>query len=261
MMHGISIITVVLNNKQGLLETVKSVLSQTIPVEYIIIDGGSTDGTLDVIDEFRPQFAHVVSEKDSGVYNAMNKGIAKATANYVLFLNAGDSFSGPHALSLLTSNSNGEDLVYGDLIVKSQKGEHVYSYPDTLDFNFFVEDTLPHPCTLIKRELFLNHGLYREDIRICADWAFFIDAIAKGNVAYRHVAKPIAVFVQGGLSSDQSRVTAEKSKYLSEEYDFFYRGYKKQKNLEQKIQYLRKSRLIRMLSKMFPPRLRDVIYK
>lgn len=242
MPEKISIITVVLNNRQGLVDTVQSVLSQTVQVEYIIIDGGSTDGTVEACQPYQERIACLVSEKDSGVYNAMNKGILKATGDYVLFLNAGDLFEGPNALKTLVSQSSGEDIIYGDLIVRSPVKEYIQRSPDQPDFAFFVEDTLPHPAALIRRSLFSEGKMYNEDMKICADWAFFLDALAKRGVSSKHVSSPVAIFLHGGISADKVKVEAEKKSYLLQHYAFYYRGYLRQRQFEQKVSYLRKSR-------------------
>src|SRR5690606_9150228 len=111
----ISIITIVYNNVQDIAYTIESALEQTYPhVEYIIIDGASTDGTMDVIERYRERIHCVVSEKDKCIYDAMNKGLAKATGDYVLFLNSGDELFDSKTLQHVVSAGRGADITYGE---------------------------------------------------------------------------------------------------------------------------------------------------
>lgn len=219
----VSIITVSLNSGSGLEETVNSILSQNYSnIDLILIDGGSTDGSLNFLKEksIKPWF--FTSEKDTGVYNAMNKGLARAAGEFVLFLNAGDYFYNESSVLSLVEASQGVDLIYGDIVFKSDQGDTRRNYPDRLTFSFFLGNSLPHPCTLIRKTLFDSIGSYDETFKICADWAFFLDALAIFRCKYRHICVPISVFRRGGLSSDVAKVNAEKWGYLTENYAFFY---------------------------------------
>src|SRR5699024_3733405 len=109
----ISIITVVFNNAKDIEYTIQSVLNQSYEhVEYIIIDGLSTDGTLDILNKYRAQIDILISEKDKGIYDAMNKGLEQATGDYVLFLNSGDAFYDKNTLSEVFTDSAGADIYY-----------------------------------------------------------------------------------------------------------------------------------------------------
>jgi len=218
----LSIITINYNNAEGLQKTIQSVVSQTYSdFEYIVIDGGSTDTSIDIINLNADKITYWVSEKDSGVYNAQNKGILKAKGEYVIFLNSGDCFKSNNVVEYLFKDSQGQDIIYGDILYELPNEELTQIYPDELDFGFFIHNTLPHPCTLIKRELLIKYGLYKEAIKICADWAFFVDAICKENATYKHVNLIISVFLIGGLSSDISGSTLEKELYLNTYYKLF----------------------------------------
>ena len=110
----LSIITINYNHKEGLLKTIKSVVNQTYhDIEYIVIDGGSTDGSVDVVKQYEDSISYWVSEPDCGIYNAMNKGVAKATGEYCLFLNSGDSLHGTDSILEFVSKLSGEDLLMG----------------------------------------------------------------------------------------------------------------------------------------------------
>jgi len=258
LMTKISIITINYNNAKGLQRTVESVVSQNHPaLEYLVIDGGSTDKSLSVIEKFASKISYWVSEKDSGVYNAQNKGIQKATGDYVLLLNSGDYFHTAHAITRLIENSKGQEIIYGDMIVKSGDKEEVNIFPDTLDFTFFVDNYIPHPCTLISRKLFSRVGLYKEEYRICADWVFFIEAIGKFNATYHHVSEVISVFETGGLSSNPASGMAEKEVFLKKEYGFCYDGYRDLYNYRERIAELRRSRLVRLVFTFLPARLKE----
>src|SRR5262249_31677404 len=150
-----SVITINYNNASGLRRTVASVLAQSCrDLEYIVIDGGSSDGSVAVLEEFASRLGHWVSEPDRGVYHAMNKGIGAATGESLLFLNSGDIFRPPDSLQTLLDEGEGRDIVYGDLVVQDGKGEWIRTYPDVLTFDYFRRDSLPHPCSLIRRSLF-----------------------------------------------------------------------------------------------------------
>jgi glycosyltransferase involved in cell wall biosynthesis len=218
----LSIITINYNDAVGLQKTIQSVIEQTYKgFEYIVIDGGSTDKSINVINSYADKITYWVSEADKGVYNAQNKGVLKATGDYVLFLNAGDYFKDNNVIDYLFKNSHNEDIIYGDILYELPNEELTQIYPDELDFGFFVQNTLPHPCSLINRKLLIAHGLYKEEIRICADWAFFIDALCKDNATYKHVNRIISVFLIGGLSSDISSSALEKEWYLNTYYKLF----------------------------------------
>ena len=121
-MNKISIITVVYNAKDDLDLTLKSIKSQTSKAEVIVVDGGSTDGTAGVIEQHADIISRFVSEKDHGIYDAMNKGIALATGEWIYFLNAGDVFYDPHVLEIMQRESSvgDSDIIYGDVVISSK---------------------------------------------------------------------------------------------------------------------------------------------
>ena len=151
----LSIITVNYNNLRGLKKTVESVKNQTYQeFEYLVIDGGSTDGSVAYLKDKEITFDYWVSEPDKGVYQAMNKGIKKATGDYVLFLNSGDHFLNNKVLEKNMQFIQGEDIIYFNLQVVENGKTFIKEYPKTLSFSYFVKDTLPHPATFIKKEVF-----------------------------------------------------------------------------------------------------------
>lgn len=207
----ISIITVNYNNKSGLVNTINSVLRQTYynNIEHIVIDGGSTDGSADLIRQCSEKLFYSVSEKDNGIYEAMNKGIEKATGDYCLFLNSGDYFCNSSVIESAVRYLD-KDIVYGDIKLN---GRMVKKYSSMLDVHYFDYESLPHPASFIKTSL-LKERNYDTDFNIISDWIFFRESIARG-VTYRHIDLPISNFFLGGKSSDEKALSKEKEKYFS----------------------------------------------
>lgn len=200
----LSIITVNLNNAPGLRKTIESVLCQTFSdYEYIIIDGGSTDGSLDVVKEYAAKITYWVSEPDKGIYNAMNKGILQSKGEYIQFLNSGDCFISNSILESVKSNLLGEEIIYGNGILLFKDGSsRVYSTPEKLTLNYFYSNSLFHPSTFIRRDLFITYDLYNESNKIVSDWEFFLKTIMVNNVTSKHLPIIIANAEDGGISRD-----------------------------------------------------------
>ena len=154
-----SIITVNYNNKEGLRQTIESVINQIYrDYEFIVIDGGSTDGSADVLKEYDDQITYWVSEKDNGIYNAMNKGIAKATGDYLNFMNSGDCFYASDVLKNVANYQSDADFIVGKdyhYSERKQRGHASIQPPRTTMMHFFM-GTLDHQSSFIKRELFEN---------------------------------------------------------------------------------------------------------
>lgn len=212
----ISIVTINLNNKNGLRKTIESVVNQTYfdKIEYIIIDGGSTDGSVDVIKEYEDKISYWVSEKDNGIYNAMNKGLEASVSPYLLFLNSGDYLSKNDVLERVFPYLDGTDIVYGNewKVNEKYKGAYEAKYPDKLDESFFRRTTLPHQSTFIKRELLIKHP-YSEDYKIISDWKFFIEAFRNG-CTFKHMPFIVSVYDCSGFSCQNlSLMQEEKNKF------------------------------------------------
>ena len=161
-MSKLSIITINYNDKEGLKKTIESVINQTWQdFEFIVIDGGSTDGGKEIIEQYTSKIDYWVSEPDKGIYNAMNKGIRAATGDFVLFLNSRDIFYNNEVLlnaDSLISNDFG--IYYGDVIVKKTNSERLKRHPDQLSFflflyQIFVSSSLFHEKSIILRTFFL----------------------------------------------------------------------------------------------------------
>ena len=200
----LSIITVNYNNIEGLKKTLESVLTQNWKnFEFIVIDGGSSDGSKEIIELNNEKLDFWVSEPDKGIYNAMNKGIKASKGSYLLFLNSGDELRESTVLEAVESELNGgKDVYYGNLVFITDTVEQLEIYPDQLTFSFFYESSLPHPAAFIKRDLFDKVFYYNEDYKIVSDWEFFMVAICKEKASYKHIEKTISNFYADGISND-----------------------------------------------------------
>lgn len=194
----LSIITVNYNNGDGLEKTIKSVAGQIFQdFEYLIIDGNSTDNSKDFVHEHTSEIDYWVSEPDRGIYDAMNKGIAKAQGDYCMFLNSGDYLLDATTLENVFKNNPTEDIIYGNL--KSDFRD--YRYPKELTLYSLMKGTIPHQASFIKTELFEKFGNYEEKYPIIADWVFFVKAILVHKVSYKHLDLYISFFEHGGVST------------------------------------------------------------
>lgn len=211
----LSIITVNLNNKDGLQKTIDSVVSQTFKdFEWIVIDGGSTDGSRELIEQYADHFAYWVSEPDKGVYNAMNKGIRVAKGEYLQFLNSGDWLWNETALERCFSHGFTADIAYGDLYLFRENGFEERRYSDNLSLRFFYRDTLCHNSTFIKR-LPLANELYDESLKIVSDWKFFLMQFIN-NKSFEHINE----FV---ISYDASGISVNRKLWKQERYEVMKR--------------------------------------
>lgn len=210
----LSIITINLNNKAGLQKTIDSVITQTCKdFEWIIIDGGSTDGSVELIKETSQNLNYWVSEPDNGIYNAMNKGIRVAHGEYFLFLNSGDYLYDNDVLMraipllLETDFYIGYELI-GNTVVKNDIS--------TLAKTFYIITTssLRHQSTFINRRVFLKYGLYREDLKTCSDWYMFYKAIIMGNATVEKLNFTISVFDTNGISQSELAMSERERLFL-----------------------------------------------
>lgn len=213
----LSIITINLNDESGLQKTINSVVSQTFTdFEFIIIDGNSKDGSVDVIHRYKDQISYWISEKDTGIYNAMNKGIRKAEGEYLYFLNSGDVLASTDVLSGIFSDNPHEDFICGNFIMeKGGTYKEDKSYCGR-DWSFALYDLfsgfLCHQAFFIHKNNFEKYGLYDEKLRIVSDWKLFFQAIGidHAKVLYRDVN--VVIYNMEGLSSQIGGETIYKEK-------------------------------------------------
>lgn len=222
----ISVVTVCYNAVREIEGTMLSVLNQTYPdVEYIVIDGGSTDGTVDIIKKYAPRLAYWVSEPDKGIFDAMNKGITHSSGEYLNFMNAGDKFHSPHVISdFFEKRHSFPDFIAGIAILKKESKIPLIWEP--VRKNFTLSEVINggacnHQSCFIK-ETVIQSG-YPLEYGIIADELLFLEKVAFDKSSYERLLKPVAVYDISGVSNDetstnkikQSRVDFLK-KYLSD---------------------------------------------
>jgi glycosyltransferase involved in cell wall biosynthesis len=271
----LSIVTINYNNAEGLRKTLASVASQTYAdIEHVIVDGGSTDGSVAIIEAYASDLASKasgcvpaggegcyaaveghdstpangaqplatqdstspkatpphkvtwISEKDKGIYNAMNKGIRMATGEYIEILNSGDILFDANVTQRMIErldqiNSQREEnvgILYGNMIKVNSAGKVVGKSEYTeYSLRQFYSSTLNHDCAYIRRDLFEEYGLYDEQLKIVSDWKWYLQAIGLGNVKPEYVDIDVTIFDDGGISETNLTLrNAERRKVLEE---------------------------------------------
>lgn len=198
----LSIITINYNNLEGLRRTYESVVSQTCQdFEWIIIDGGSTDGSKEFIEEHQTQFAYWCSEPDKGVYNAMNKGIAQAKGEYLNFMNSGDAFYDANVLQKIKNLNSDKDIISG-LVYYEDDGTLMRWYHPNILIQLY-EDTVNHQGSFIRRQLF-DKIKYDESLKIVSDWKFFLQMIVQRGVSFEYTDIAVAKQERSGISLNES---------------------------------------------------------
>jgi len=197
----LSIITVCYN-EPDIEKTCESIVKQVHQdFEWIVIDGGSNKETIDILNTYKNRINIFVSEKDNGIYHAMNKGINLASGEYLLFLNAGDLFYNKDVLKKVWKFLRDKDIVVGDLKVLQGEKAFIKKYPRTIPYDWLISDVLPHPSSFIKKKLFTEYGLYNENHKIVSDWEKSIEFIDVNKCSYKHIPVLVSVFNENGISS------------------------------------------------------------
>ncbi|RZJ52090.1 MAG: glycosyltransferase [Flavobacterium sp.] len=201
----ISIITVCYNSEATLEDTIKSVAAQTYDnIEYIIVDGNSKDNTLNIVEKYPDVITKWISESDKGLYDAMNKGIAMATGDYIGILNSDDTFYEPQTLEKLADflKNNNIDACTGD-IVQHKNGRIIRRYssknwtPEKLKIGFMA----PHPSIFFKRSLFEKYGDYTLGYKIASDYELIIRYFLKNEISWKYSNLITTSMAVGGASS------------------------------------------------------------
>ena len=229
----ISIVTINYNNVEGLKETLSSVVEQSYrDIEHIIIDGGSTDGSVDAIKEYvadNPKresfFKHTVnwvSEHDNGIYNAMNKGIKKATGAYIQILNSGDIFAASDVVERMVAeieNAENPELLYGNMIRKDYATGKIEGKSKEVEYSLrqYYSSTMNHDCCYFRRDLFDTYGLYDESLKIVSDWEWFLRAIGLGNVKPIYIDIDVTIFDCSGISETNLELRNKERRQVLEE--------------------------------------------
>jgi glycosyltransferase involved in cell wall biosynthesis len=247
----LSIVTINYNNCIGLEKTIASVISQNyLNFEFLVIDGDSTDGSKAILAKYKNRINYSISEPDTGIYNAMNKGVMAAKGQYILFLNSGDLLNGASALEDFINHPDFEgDIIYGDY--KFEEGEKVY--PDKLSPLFFVRTSLPHQSTFFKREVFEEMGLYEEHYKIVGDRAFFIKCFLSNHFVFKHIPYSLSIYDLSGISNNPIHMdtqASENSKMFQEQYGVFYEDYQRMILLQSQLNQAKRAAISGILKRI-----------
>lgn len=223
MLPKLSVITIVYNNAAAIERTMLSVLNQSYKnIEYVVIDGASTDGTLAIIKKYENRLAKLISEKDKGIYDAMNKGLAQATGDYVLFMNSGDEIYELDTVEKVFKTAPNADIYYGETEMYDENwnslGQRRHQAPETFTWRSFKYGmSISHQAIYIKRSLTEPYNLtykYSADI----DWIIKI-AKKASNIVNTHLY--VAKYLVGGMSKQKHRESLkERFKIFSHYYGF-----------------------------------------
>jgi glycosyltransferase involved in cell wall biosynthesis len=204
----ISIITICFNSASTIEETIKSVIEQDYQnLEYIVVDGGSTDGTLDILKKYPEKISKVISEKDRGIYDAMNKGISIATGDLIGILNSDDVYAHESVLSKIAAlyDSEKPDAVYADLVYVSKDNlNHVIrNWKSGLyKTGLFLKGWMPpHPTFFVKKECYEKFGTYNISFRSAADYELMLRLIHKEKIKTAYLPETIIKMRAGGISN------------------------------------------------------------
>ena len=209
----ITIITVVFNGAKYIRSAIQSVLSQDYDnIEYIVIDGGSTDGTVNIVKEYQDKISVFISEPDEGIYDAMNKGIALATGNVIGILNSDDFYIDEFVIEKVVKefDEKGVDSVYADLVfVNPNNLEKTIRYYDSSHFNpsrFAYGWTPAHPTFFVKKEIYDKYGVFRTDFKIAADFDILARFLYTQKISYSYMQEVLVKMRVGGVSTSFSSI-------------------------------------------------------
>lgn len=199
----LSIITICRNEVAGIENTIQSVLNQEFKdFEYIVIDGNSTDGTREVIENYKDKIDVFISERDNGIYSAMNKGLSKSEGEFVLFLNGGDYFYNEKVLEDVFNNKITKPVIYGYCETRTSiNTPTLFKAPQNLTKLHLIKTSIPHQATFVKRELFLKYGMFDETFKIAGDYDFLLRLVVKNSIQSQYVPVLCAYFDRNGISS------------------------------------------------------------
>ena len=217
----LSIITINYNNLEGLRKTLESVCAQTFrDYEWIVIDGGSNDGSRELIEANSADITYWVSEPDNGIYHAMNKGIAQAKGEFCQFLNSGDYYISADTLKKVFSNKDLADVNYGDQwCIKEGKVVEKRIYPDKMGLSYLLKAPLGHQASFFRTSAIKEHP-YKEKYTISADRAFFLGLYVFGY-QFKHIQQPIAYFDTEGIGSNAKTLAERRRQFHAIKREFF----------------------------------------
>ena len=210
----VSVITVVRNGVEHLEEAIQAVAAQSYPhIEHIVIDGGSTDGTLDILYRYDDKVAYWMSQKDRGLYDAMNKGVQRVTdpESYILFANADDALYSADSVASALSLSRGEDLLYGKMVFSDGRISGILGRE--VHFMDLARETLCHPATFVRKRVFDQIGPFDTSFSIAADYDHIVRAFAS-KVSTRFVDVIVSRMRMGGLSDERFMLSCQERKQV-----------------------------------------------
>ena len=210
-----SIITINYNNYDGLKRTINSILQQSFSdFEWIVVDGGSTDGSRELIEQYQEHLSWWCSEPDKGIYNAMNKGISHSSGEYLNFMNSGDWFYSKETLGEVFAKERNADILYGDAVFVSSDGKESYrTKPQIVNMNLLYTNTIIHQASFIRGDLLRREG-YDESLKIVSDWKKWIEWMLQ-NRTFKYLNTCICYFDYGGISSHADLRNTERSIVLN----------------------------------------------
>ena len=222
----LSIITINRNNAEGIEKTMQSVASQSYKeFEYVVVDGSSTDGSVEVVKKYEPQFSHLkwVSEPDSGIYNAMNKGIRMASGEYIQILNSADCLAAPDVIAKMLAgleNAGNPTILYGNMVKCFSDGRKMvdkcFAGQDVTMLGMFT-GTLNHDPAYIRRDLFEKYGYYDESLKIVSDWKWYLQAIILGGEKPQYIDLDVTFFDMTGITETNKELDkAERKQVLDQ---------------------------------------------
>ena len=201
----ISVITIVYNGFSYIEKTIQSVVSQSNKnIEYLVIDGGSTDGTVDVIHRYDKRISQIIVEKDQGIYDAMNKGLDRANGDYVIFMNGGDCFASSQILSEIFSCNSDFDFLYGDSYINDKNKiyykrarPHQYAW-----YGMFAH----HQSMIYNLRMIRRYGIkYDLSYIVAADYKFTLEVLKYAHKVI-YLSTPISIFLLGGISEKKAKI-------------------------------------------------------
>lgn len=214
----ISIITVNFNDRHGLQRTLESVRKQcSHDYELIVIDGGSNDGSQEVIEQYSEVITYHESAKDGGPFFGMNKGIEHAQGDYCIFMNSGDSFYDEHVLEKFVADPRTKDIYTGVAAEHLEKGLYQWNPPYAIDLSlkFFYRGALSHQSSFIKTSWLKQHP-YDTNYRIVSDWKFFLESLVVLHASYEPLPFFVSHYMDGGISRNAVKAFAERDLVLQE---------------------------------------------
>lgn len=233
----LSIITINFNNKEGLQKTILSVIEQTIrDFEWIVIDGGSSDGSKELIEKNAEYITYWVSEPDKGIYHAMNKGIIAAHGEYLMFLNSGDSLYDKDTIEKVLPLLGEKDIYVGRINSMGRENESAEEQGDFSPEGILKKLTftwIPHQASFFKKSVFARYGLYREDMKIVSDWWAYYHSLVIGEATVGALPLLIANYDTTGISATHRASALQEQEKLLKGFPCIYTYYRfYQENLD-----------------------------